>query len=259
MFLSCKDEASTSVTLQAARCRVVINETMARRYFGGRDPIGGVVRFGIGPARVVGVAKDGKYTRLNEPPQNYMYIPLFQFYRPDLALLVRTAGDPASVVPLTQAAIKELDPNLPMFDVRTIEEHLQLGLFIPRMASIMLTLFGGLALLLATVGLYSVIAFTVAQRTREIGIRVALGAARADVRRLILRQGVVISALGIAIGLALGFVVSQLIASQLMVAPADPLSFAGTAVALLVVSLTACLLPARRAAAMDPLRALRRE
>jgi putative ABC transport system permease protein len=146
-----------------------------------------------------------------------------------------------------------------MFDVRTIEEHLQLGLFIPRMASIMLTLFGGLALLLATVGLYSVIAFTVAQRTREIGIRVALGAARADVRRLILRQGVVISALGIAIGLALGFVVSQLIASQLMVAPADPVSFAGTAVALLLVSLTACLLPARRAAAMDPLRALRRE
>jgi len=238
---------------------LVINETMARRYFGGRDPIGGVVRFGIGPARVVGVAKDGKYTRLNEAPQNYMYVPLFQFYRPDLALLVRTAGDPASVVPLTQAAIKELDPNLPMFDVRTIEEHLQLGLFIPRMASIMLTLFGGLALLLATVGLYSVIAFTVAQRTREIGIRVALGAARADVRRLILRQGVVISALGIAIGLALGFVVSQLIASQLMVAPADPVSFAGTAVALLLVSLTACLLPARRAAAMDPLRALRRE
>jgi ABC-type antimicrobial peptide transport system permease subunit len=127
------------------------------------------------------------------------------------------------------------------------------------MASIMLTLFGGLALLLATVGLYSVIAFTVAQRTREIGIRVALGAARTDIRRLILRQGVVISGLGIIVGLALGFVVSRLIASQLMVTPSDPVSFAGTAGALLIVSLAASLLPARRAASMDPLQALRRE
>jgi macrolide transport system ATP-binding/permease protein len=250
------DERDTSGPENAG----VINETMARRYFAGRDAVGGLIRFGnVKPTRVVGVAKDGKYSKLNEQPQNYMYMPVFQFYRPDVALLVRTANDPAPIVPLAQSAIKELDANLPLFDLRTIEEHLQLSLFIPRMASIMLTLFGGLALLLATVGLYSVIAFTVAQRTREIGIRVALGAARTDIRRLILRQGVVISGLGIIVGLALGFVVSRLIASQLMVTSSDPVSFAGTAGALLIVSLAASLLPARRAASMDPLQALRRE
>jgi predicted permease len=238
---------------------VVINETMARRYFAGRDAVGGVLHFGIGPARVVGVARDGKYSRLNETAQNYMYVPVFQFYRPDVALLVRTASDAASLVSLTQAAIKEIDPNLPLFDVRTIDEHLQLAVFIPRMASTMLVLFGALALLLASVGLYSVIAFSVVQRTREIGIRVALGAARSDVRRLILRQGIVISAIGIGIGLALGLVVSRLIASQLLVAPADPVSFVATAATLLVVSLAASLLPARRAASMDPLQAIRRE
>ena len=103
---------------------VVINETMAKRYFAGRDPVGGLVYFGIGPARVVGVAKDGKYSKLNEQPQNYMYVPVFQFYRPDVALIVRTTGDPASVVPQTQSTIKQLDPNLPLFDIRTIAEHL---------------------------------------------------------------------------------------------------------------------------------------
>jgi ABC-type antimicrobial peptide transport system permease subunit len=127
------------------------------------------------------------------------------------------------------------------------------------MASTMLMLFGALALLLATVGLYSVIAVSVAQRTHEIGIRMTLGAARADVRRLVLRQGIAISGIGTAIGLALAFGASRLIGNQLMVPPDDPVSFIGTAAVLLVVSLTACLLPVRRAAAMDPLEALRRD
>jgi putative ABC transport system permease protein len=238
---------------------VVINETMARRYFAGREAVGGIVHFGSGPARVVGVAKDGKYSRLNEAPQNYMYIPVYQYYRPDVVLLVRTAGEPSGLIRAVQSEVRQLDPNMPLFDVRKVEEHLQLSVFIPRMASTLLALFGALALLLATVGLYSVIAFSVAQRTREIGIRIALGAARSDVRRLVLKQGIAITAIGMAIGLALGFVAGRLIASQLMVAPADPVSFAATAVLLLSVSLAACLIPAGRAAAMDPLRALRRE
>lgn len=239
---------------------VVVNETMAKRYWEGRDPIGSRLTFGSGPAIVVGIAKDGKYSTLNETPRNYMYLPVYQSFCSDMILQIRTSGSAAAVLSAVQSELKRLDPNLPLFDVRTMEEHRQLSTFIPRMASTLLGLFGILALLLAVVGLYSVVAFTVSQRTREIGIRMALGANRREILRLVLRQGMLLTATGLAIGIALALGAAQVLESQLLgLAPTDPVSFAATTSALLTASIAACLIPARRAASLDPLRALRRE
>ncbi len=131
---------------------------MAKRYWAGRDPIGSTMRFGAGPATIVGIARDGKYGNLNEAPRNYIYVPVYQFFRPEMQLQVRTAGEPGAALPAIQDEIRKLDANLPLFDVRTVAEHMQLSVFIPKMAGTLLGLFGGLALLLAVVGLYSVIA-----------------------------------------------------------------------------------------------------
>jgi macrolide transport system ATP-binding/permease protein len=238
----------------------VINETMARRYWPGRDPVGATIRFGRGPVTIVGVARDGKYSRLSEEPRNYVYLPALQNYRPDLVLHVKTDVDPAIVLPAVRAAVRGLDPNLPLFDVRTIEEHMRISTFIARMAASMLGLFGILGLLLAGVGLYGVIAFNAAQRTREIGLRMALGAGRGQVVWLVLRNGFALTALGLGAGMALAFGAGRLVAGQLTgVSGADPVSFAATAVVLSAVAAFACVLPARRASCLNPLTALRRD
>jgi putative ABC transport system permease protein len=243
----------------AARVAIV-NETMARKYWAGRDPIGGTIRFGRGPVTIVGVAKDGKYQRLNEDPRNQLYLPVAQNYRPDMVLHVRTAGNPAAVVPVLQAAVRELDPGLPVFDVRTVEEHLGISMFVTRIAASMLGLFGTLGLLLAAVGLYGVVGFNAAQRGREIGLRVALGAERRQVVGLILRDAAVLVGVGLAAGLALSFAAGRVVASQLTgVSAADPVSFAGTAALLATIATAACLLPAWRASTISPVTALRRD
>jgi macrolide transport system ATP-binding/permease protein len=237
---------------------VVVNETMAKKYWGGTNAVGRVIRFGSGPAVIVGIARDGKYRQLNEAPRNFLYVPIAQYFRHDALLIVKTVGDAAPVIPMLQAQVRGLDPNLPLFDVRTVGEHMKMSVFIPRMAGVILTVFGALALLLAVVGLYSVVAFGVAQRTREIGVRVALGASRGSVVRLVLRQGLKLTAIGLVIGLAFAAAAAQALRSQLMgVAPTDLASFAGTAILLLAVALIACALPALRAARLDPVRALR--
>jgi ABC-type antimicrobial peptide transport system permease subunit len=159
-----------------------------------------------------------------------------------------------------QRELRALDPGLPLFDVRTIAEHRQISMFIPKMASTLLALFGALALILSVVGLYGVIAYNATQRTREIGVRVALGAERRDVAWLILRQGLWLTAIGLAVGLLLALGAGRLLAKQLVgISPTDPVSFAGTAILLLVVAAAASALPAHRAASLDPLAALRRD
>jgi predicted permease len=246
---------------RAGAARVgIINETMARRYWKDRNPIGGTIRYGSGPVTIVGVAKDGKYQRLNEEPRNYLYLPVLQNYRPDMVLHVRTAGHPSAVLPSVQAAIRAIDPNLPLFDVRTVEDHLSISTFIPRIAASMLGVFGMLGLLLAAVGLYGVVSFNAAQRSREIGLRVALGAGRAQVAGLVLRDAMTVVGIGLAAGLVLAFAAGRLVASQLTgVSGSDLVSFAGTAALLAVVAAGACVLPAWRAASLNPLTALRRD
>ena len=240
---------------------VVINETLARRYWIGRDPIGSTVHFDGHPATVVGVARDGKYQRLNEQARNYIYLPVLQYYRPDMTLHVRTdTADPSLVLPAIQASVRSLDPNVPLFDVRTLEEHMRISTFVPRMAAAMLGVFGVLGLLLAAVGLYGVIAFNASQRTREIGLRMALGAARGQVIWLVLRDGFTVASLGIVLGMALALVAGRLVAQQLTgVSGSDPVSFLGTAAVLGAVAAIACILPAHRASALNPLTALRRD
>jgi len=238
----------------------IVNETMARRYWSGRDPVGGTIRFGSGAVTIVGVAKDGKYQRLNEEPRNYVYLPVEQNYRPDLVLHVRSAGSPSAVLPSVQAAVRALDANLPLFDVRTLDEHMEISTFIPRIAASMLGLFGLLGLLLAAVGLYGVVGFNAAQRTREIGLRAALGATRRQIVGVMLRDAVVVVGTGLAAGLALAIVVGRLVASQLTgVSGTDPVSFGVTAALLAFVAACACVLPAWRAASLNPLNALRRD
>jgi macrolide transport system ATP-binding/permease protein len=238
----------------------VVNETMARRCWPGRDAVGATIRYGSGAVTIVGVARDGKYSRLGETPRNYMYLPALQSYRPDLLLHVRTDADPALMLTALRAAVHDLDPNLPLFDVRTIEQHMRISTFVPRMAASMLGVFGLLGVLLASVGLYGVVAFNASQRTREIGLRMALGAGRWQVVWLVLRDGFVLAAAGIAAGMALAFGAGRLVAGQLTgVSGADPVSFAGTAALLAGVAVFACVLPARRASALNPLTALRRD
>jgi ABC-type antimicrobial peptide transport system permease subunit len=173
---------------------------------------------------------------------------------------VKTDIDPALVLPAVRAAVRGLDPNLPLFDVRTIEQHMLISTFIARMAASMLGVFGILGVLLAGVGLYGVIAFNAAQRTREIGLRMALGAGRSQVVWLVLRDGFALAAAGICAGSGLAFGAGRLVAGQLTgVSGHDPVSFAGTAALLTAVTIVACVLPARRAATLNPLTALRRD
>ncbi len=246
--------------VEGRQLSVVVNEFMAQKYWNGQDPVGRTLRFGSGPAVVVGVAKTGKYGRLNEAPRNFMYVPIAQYFRHDAILIVRTEADPAVIVPALHAEVKKLDSNLPLFDVRTIGEHMKLSVFIPRLASTLLGLFGGLAVLLALVGLYSVVAYNVSQRTREIGVRVALGATRIQILRLVLREGMRLTITGLAIGAVLSIAAGYGLRSQLMgIHPTDPVSFIATTILLLGVSLMACLVPARRATRLDPVKALRLE
>jgi ABC-type antimicrobial peptide transport system permease subunit len=178
-----------------------------------------------------------------------------------MVLHVRTDGaDPSLVLPAVQAAVRSLDRNMPLFDVRTLEEHMRISTFVPRMAAAMLGVFGLLGLLLAAVGLYGVIAFNASQRTREIGLRMALGAARGQVIWLVLRDGFTVASLGIVLGMALAVGAGRLVTRQLTgVSGTDPISFLGTAAVLAAVAAIACILPARRASALSPLTALRRE
>jgi predicted permease len=243
-----------------SRAVVIVNETTARRYFAGRDPIGGRIRVGSRALEIVGVARDGKYSNISETPRAFMYLPLAQWYRPDVVLHVKTRAEPAAIVPVLHATVRSIDAGVPLFDVRTIADHLEIAVFLQRMVASLLGAFGALALVLATVGLYGVVAAMVVQRTSEIGMRMALGASARDIVTLILRQGLGMIGIGVAIGLTVAFGVTRFFTSLLVgVSATDAVSFAGTTALLVLVALAATYLPARRAASVDPLSALRSE
>jgi predicted permease len=253
-----RDIAAVDVT--DAQDVVVINETLARRYFAGRKALGGQLKL-FGTTRdIVGIAGDGKYTSINEGPRAALYMPVQQVYVPDATLVLKTTGDPLLVLPAVRAAVRELDPNVPLFEVRTMAEHLEFATFVQRTAASVVTGLGVVALLLAAIGLYGVIAGSVAQRMPEIGLRVALGASRREIVGMVLRQGARIAVLGLAIGLGLAVAATRLLSGLLVgVSPTDAASYLLTIGVLAAVALGAAALPARRAARMDPLTALRHQ
>jgi len=242
---------------------VVLNETLAATLWPGEDALGKHVSVS-GPEgpflEVVGVARDGKYRSLGETPHPYIYQPLLQSYDPKMTLIVRTTGEPQSVAPAVREQIRTLDANLPIADVKTLRDQLDLSLFPSRVAAWTLGGFGVLALLLAAIGIYGVVSYSVAQRTREIGVRMALGAKEKDVLRLVLGEGLFVIAVGLGLGLLLAAAATRVIAGFLYgVGATDPVTFAGVPLLLGFIALGASYIPARRAAKVDPLVALRYE
>lgn len=242
---------------------VVINETLAAMLWPHEDALGKRLSVG-GPEgpflEVVGIARDGKYRSLGEAPQPYVYQPVMQSYDPKMTLVVRTTGEPQALAPAVREQIRALDAKLPVTDVKTFRDQLDLSLFPSRVAAWTLGGFGALALLLAAIGIYGVVSYSVAQRTREIGVRMALGAREKDVLRLVLGQGLFVIAVGLAVGLSLAFAATRLIAGFLYgVGATDLLTFGGVPLLLGLVALGASYLPARRATKVDPLVALRDE
>jgi predicted permease len=237
---------------------VVINQALAQRYWPNQDAIGRRVRNGDQWYTVVGVVPTGKYRSVSEAATPYFYFSLLQSYRPDMILHVRTRGDAASAARAVRQTIAGLDPALPLYDVITSNEHLSIALVAQRMGGSLLGAFGGLALLLASVGLYGVMACAVSQRRREMGIRLALGAAPGQVRTAVIRDGVRLALWGAALGVTAAWFAAGLIASQLTgVSAHDPLTFVGVPLVLIGVAVVACYIPARRASRVDPATALR--
>jgi len=238
----------------------VVNETMAARYWPGREAVGGRFRLGEKWITVVGVARNATYRDLGEKAAPWFFLPLYQGYRPDMTLLLRTAGDPTALAGPAKSLVRQLDPGIAPYSVTTLQAFIGASDFRQRVGSQLLGLFGVLGLLLASIGLYGVLSFQVARRTREIGIRMALGSSRGEVVGLVLRQGAGLVGLGLAIGIVGAAGLALLLRSLLLgLHPWDPLAFAGVVAALLLASFFACLVPARRATRVDPLVALRHE
>jgi predicted permease len=242
----------------------VVNEEMARRYWPGQEALGrriSVSDTGSGPpyAEVVGVARDGKYRGVRSTGEVMVFFPIAQHYRPQLNLIVRgRAGTPtlASV----QREVRTLDAGLPLTNIRTLRTQVDLALGRDRMIATLVLLFGSLALGLAAVGLFGVMAFDTSRRTREIGVRMALGARPVDVLGQVVSRGFRLVSIGMVAGAAAAFALSRFATSLLyQVTPADPVAFVAAAVALALVAGVASWLPARRAANVDPMVALRRD
>jgi putative ABC transport system permease protein len=241
----------------------VINRTLANRYWPGEDPVGRRIQTRREPDRpitIVGIVHDVHHRGLREQPNGEMYLSYQQFNSRRQMLVVKAQGDAASLVPAMRGHVASLDPNLPLASVATLQELMSESLALPRMVTMLMAAFAGSSLLLAALGIYGLIAYAVALRTPEFGLRMALGARPADVLRLVMSQSVRLAAFGIAAGGAAAFAAARLIAALLFeVGPADMPTFAGTAVLLIAVAMLASYLPARRALRVDPVSALRAE
>jgi putative ABC transport system permease protein len=242
----------------------VINETMAKKLWPGADPLGARFRQVKGePAdwfTVIGVAPDIRQSDMDDdtPPMPVAYVPYPYGATANTGVAVRTAQNPAALAGAVRGEIRASDPALPIFSVRTMEDLRTEGFWQFRLFGFMFGIFGAAALFLAGIGVYGVLSFSVSQRTQEMGVRLALGAQRADVLRLVVRQGVSLAALGILAGMVGAFGVTRVISSLLYnVTPTDPLSFAGVAIFLVVIAFAASYFPARRATMVDPIVALR--
>ena len=241
----------------------IINEAMALRYWPDQNPI--AKRFSLsgpnGPfTEIVGVAKTGKYRTISEDSLPFIYLPLAQNPNSRLTLILRTAGSPAELTAALRAVVQDLDRNLPVFDVKTMTEHIGQALSQERLIATLLGIFGSVALLLSTVGIYGLMSYAVSQRRREIGVRMALGARSQDILTLIVSRGLMLASIGIAIGLAVAIALTRVASGLLFgISATDPMTFAVVSLILAGVALGACFVPARRATKVDPMVALRYE
>jgi putative ABC transport system permease protein len=240
----------------------IVSEAMAKHFWPGQNAVGKRFHFfGEKDLReVVGIARDTVVNNIGEEPQPLAYLPLTQDFSPAATMQVRTNGKPENVIPTVRRNVQSLDHNLALTNWNTIGELLDQGLWAPRMGAALLSIFGGIALILAIVGVYGVLSYSVSQQTREIGIRMAMGAQTNSVLNLVVKQGMRLAIVGLVSGLVIAFVAMRVMSSLLFgVSAHDPLIFAGVTLILATAAVLACYIPARRAAHVDPLVALRYE
>jgi predicted permease len=245
---------------------VIVNESFAKKYFSDRDPVGRHIGFGGNPGtptplEIVGVVRDSKYTGVRDEIPRTIFLPLLEERTPSSAVVyVRTTADPTTGFSAARRTVRDLDAGIPVYNLRTLERQIDRSLVIERFVATLSTAFGVLATLLAVVGLYGVMAFTVARRTREIGVRMALGAVQGDVVWLVMREVIVLVGVGMILGLAAAWGLGRLVGAQLYgVTPNDPVTIAAAAGILAAVSLAAGYIPALRATRVNPVFALRCE
>jgi putative ABC transport system permease protein len=246
----------------------IVNETMARRFWSGRDPIGQYFTMSSGgktpvdrQCQVVGIARDGKYLHISEEPQPYFYVPFGQQFSGEMTVIARHRADPAAIAAAFRREVQALDPAMPTLQVVTLEEHLRLALIVERVLAALMGVLGGLGLLLSVIGLYAVVSYLAARRTREIGIRIAVGASPGQVIRSVLAHAGRLTAVGLGLGVAIAAAAMPNVGSRLLngVSPHDPLVYGAVVFIVLTVALAASYVPARRAARVDPVAALRAE
>jgi predicted permease len=238
----------------------IVNQAFVDRYWMGQDAIGKRIQWPGVSLKVVGVAANGKYRRLVDEPAPLFLVPMSQCYRFGAILHIRTAGDPLALTSAVERTVAQLNPDLPLFNVTTLKANMQMGSIFERIAVVLAGSFGVLALILANVGIYGVVAYTTKQRTHEIGIRMALGAGKAAIFSQVLKQGLGLALAGLAVGLGASLVLTRFLRSMFVgVGPNDALTLATAALLLCGVALAACYFPARRAAKINPMAALRCE
>lgn len=241
---------------------VIVSDTAARVFWKGRNPIGQRVRFAPDAPwmTVIGVAGDVLNRRLSESPQPILYRSLEQSSDLSLALLIRTRGNVPNLGEMVAREVRAVDPDLPIYSVRTMTDVIGLAIAQRQFLMRLLVAFGALAMALALLGIYGVMAYSVAQRTREIGIRIAIGARQVDVLRMVMRRGIALTSAGSFIGVAASLVLTQFVKSQLFgVQPSDPSTMASVLTLMMLVAVVAAYVPARRAARVDPVVALRQQ
>lgn len=241
----------------------IVNESLVRELFPNTNPIGQRLHVMLRQPsswEIIGVVKDSKYRSLGEDSTPYIFLPYLQNPQPAMALHVRTSGNPGELAAAVRREVQALDPNLPAFNVMSLADNIDISLFPARFGAVLVGVFGFLALLIASIGIYGVMSYGVSERTHEMGIRMALGARGRDVLRLVISQGMWLALIGVAIGAGLALAVTRVVKSYLYdVSVTDPVTFIGIALLLLGVALLACYVPARRATKVDPLEALRYE